>query len=147
VTTPHLTDDLKRDEGCVLEAYPDPLSGGDPWTVGYGHTGPDIHPGVTWTQEQADTALSSDIGIATRALDEHLPWWREHSDLRQDVLANMTYNMGIGKLEGFHNMLAACQRRDYETAADEMLDSAWANQVGDRADRLASQMRSGEHAD
>ena len=53
------TEEIKRHEGCKLEAYPDPGTGGDPWTIGYGATGPDIHPGVVWSQEQADTDLSN----------------------------------------------------------------------------------------
>ena len=145
MTSPHLTDDLKRDEGLRLEAYPDPLTHAEPFTIGYGHTGPEVHLGLTWTQEQADQALDADIGRACRALDGNLPWWRSMSDLRQDVLANMCFNLGIGKLEGFHNTLAAMKAHDYESAADHMLDSAWARQVKGRATRLAEQMRSGEH--
>jgi lysozyme len=47
----------KQWEGCVLTAYPDPISGGDPWTIGYGSTGPGVVPGLVWTQEQADDDL------------------------------------------------------------------------------------------
>jgi lysozyme len=157
MTTEYLISDLKGDEGLRLKAYPDPLSGAEPYTCGYGHAGPDVTPSTTWTQTQADAALDSDIGVAARALDEHLPWWRDHSDLRQDCMANMCFNMGVGKLEGFHNMLAAWQARDYETAAAEGMDSNWARQVGDsppsdkwpvgqRAYRLMQQLRTGERA-
>jgi lysozyme len=41
---------IKRFEGCVLEAYPDPGTGNDPWTVGWGSTGPGIRKGVVWTE-------------------------------------------------------------------------------------------------
>jgi len=44
---------LKTWEGCILTAYPDPASGGDPWTIGYGHTGPEVSPGLTISQAQA----------------------------------------------------------------------------------------------
>lgn len=47
----------KQWEGCKLSAYPDPISGGDPWTIGYGSTVAGIGPGVTWTQAQADDDL------------------------------------------------------------------------------------------
>ncbi len=144
MTTANLIADLQRDEG-LRSAYPDPLSHAEPYTIGYGHTGPEVHLGLTWTQAQCDAALQSDIGIATRALDTHLSWWRSMDDLRQDVLANMCFNMGIGKLEGFHNTLAAMKAGDWQAAHDGMLASAWARQVGQRANRLAEQMLTGEH--
>lgn len=54
-------DNIKRFEGCVLHAYPDPGSGGDPWTIGYGATGPGIKQGATWSQEQANDRLAADV--------------------------------------------------------------------------------------
>lgn len=146
MTTPFLPEDLRRDEGLRLEAYPDPLSGGEPFTIGYGHTGPEVHKGLVWTEAQASNALDADIAHACGLLDQHIPWWRELDGLRQDVLANMTFNMGWGRLSGFQHMLAAAKAGDYAKAADEMLDSAWSRQVGHRATRLAEQMRTGEHA-
>ncbi len=65
--------------------------------------------------------------------------------IRQDVLANMCFNMGIGTLMTFHNTLAAMHDQRWEDAAEGMLASKWASQVGARADRLAEQMRTGEH--
>lgn len=52
---------IKKWEGCKLTAYPDPGTGGAPWTIGWGATGPGIGPGVVWTQEQADRRLESDL--------------------------------------------------------------------------------------
>lgn len=52
---------IREFEGCKLEAYPDPGTGGDPWTIGYGATGPGIEPGVVWTQEQAEERLLEDV--------------------------------------------------------------------------------------
>jgi lysozyme len=60
---------LKSNEGCLLFAYDDAndrrIEPGDPvqgtLTIGYGHTGPDVTPGLTWTQQQADAALATDI--------------------------------------------------------------------------------------
>ena len=45
---------IKSFEGCELTAYPDPGSGGDPWTIGYGHSWPVVVPGLTIDQNQAD---------------------------------------------------------------------------------------------
>ena len=52
---------VKEFEGLRLTAYPDPASGGDPWTIGYGATGEGIHRGIVWTQAHADTRLSADL--------------------------------------------------------------------------------------
>lgn len=59
---------IKRFEGCaklraggMVEAYPDPGTGGAPWTIGWGATGPDIGPGTLWTQAQCDARLEADI--------------------------------------------------------------------------------------
>lgn len=59
---------IKRFEGCAkkrrdgkVEAYPDPGSGGDPWTIGWGATGPGIGPGTVWTQDACDARLEADL--------------------------------------------------------------------------------------
>ena len=135
MTTPQLVSDLQRDEGLRLSAYPDPLSGGEPYTIGYGHTG-GVHVSEVWTQEEAETTLLQDIAVAEQSLDRSLPWWRELDDVRQDALCNMCFNLGISRLLGFHNMLVDLQANDYDGAASEMLDSKWAVQVGARAQRL-----------
>lgn len=137
--------DIKREEGLRLTAYPDPLSGGDPWTIGYGSTGPGIAKGVVWTQAQADAALEADAARACRALDASMPWWRGLDIPRQAVLLDMCYNLGIGGLEAFHNTLAAVKTGQWAKAAAGMLDSLWAKQVHARADRLAEQMLTGIH--
>jgi lysozyme len=87
--------------------------------------------------------LANDIRDVEVQLDKHLPWWREMNDVRQNVLANMCF-MGIGKLLGFKNTLAFMQAKRYDAAAVGMLDSLWAKQVGQRAVRLATMMRTGE---
>lgn len=53
---------LHHFEGCRLEAYPDPGTGGDPWTIGWGHTGPEVHKGLKWTQQKADAVFIVDLG-------------------------------------------------------------------------------------
>lgn len=146
MTTPYLLADLRQDEGLRLHAYPDPLSGGEPFTIGYGHTGPGIHLGLTWTLVQAEAALVADVGTVFDGLDAHLSWWRTLDDVRQDVICNMAFNLGVGKLLGFKNTLAMIRTGDYAGAASNMLLSAWARQVGARARRLSVQMRTGVHA-
>ncbi|KVK77799.1 MULTISPECIES: lysozyme family protein [Burkholderia] len=91
---------------------------------------------------EIDLMYQNDIADTEAWLDRNLPWWRTLDPVRQRVLMNMAFNMQ-GKLLGFRNFLAAAQRADWSVAAAEMLDSLWARQVGDRAKRLASMMRSG----
>ena len=63
--------------------------------------------------------------------------------MRQRVYVNMTFNLGSTRLALFKKMHAAVEAKDWEKAAEEMLDSKWATQVKGRADRLAEMMRSG----
>jgi lysozyme len=144
VTTPYLASDLRRDEGLRLHAYPDPLSGGEPYTIGFGHTG-GIAPDTVWTLAQAEDALASDIAAACRGLDVVLPWWRSLDDVRADVLVNQAFNLGVTKLLTFTTYLSLVKAGDYAAAAADELHTAWARQVGARATRLAEQMRTGVH--
>lgn len=142
---------VARDEGCLLHAYPDPLSGGHPYTVGYGATGSDIGPDTVWTQEQADADLDSRLSALCVQLDMSLTWWTALSAPRAAVLLGMAYNLGLHGLFGFPHMLACCQASDWSGASAQMLDSTWAKQLhydpahplASRPGRLAEQMRTG----
>lgn len=146
MTSQYLILDLKSDEGFRAEAYPDPLSGGDPWTVGFGSTGPNIKRGTVWTEAQAETALVTRVSAIAETLAQTLDWYAALSDLRQDVLCNMAYNLGTQGLLAFHHTLTAMSLNDWEAAARGMLASKWTTQVPNRAKRLAEQMRTGVHA-
>src|SRR5579863_8629908 len=87
--------------------------------------------------------LANDITETTDALAAALPWFPSLDGPRQGVLINMAFNMGIEGLSGFRNFLTACSHQDWSEAADQMMESQWARQVGDRAVRLSSQMRTG----
>lgn len=94
--------------------------------------------------DEAYRMLNNDLEDVTADLTTYLPWWEKLDEIRQRVLVNMCFNMGIKRLLGFKNMLAATERGDYATAAAEMLDSKWHHEdVGIRAERLADQMRLG----
>lgn len=95
-----------------------------------------------FAESEIDLMLNNDIDLVTQALDRSLPWWRQMNEARQNVLANMGF-MGIGSLMLFVNTLAAMKAGRYDVAADEMLKSKWAGQVGARATRLAEVMRTG----
>ena len=140
MTTSYLAGDIATEEGRRLVAYRDTRG---VWTIGDGHTGPEVHEGLVWTNAQCDAALRADIAAVYRGLDEHLPWWRTLADVRQDVLADMAFNLGLKGLLEFRQMLAAVQAGNYHRASADMLISAWANEVGGRATRLAAMMRLG----
>ena len=97
-----------------------------------------------FSEDEMDLMLRNDIKGAEGDLDRRLPWWRQMSEARQNVLANMCFNLGIDRLLGFVNTLTLMKAGRYDAAAAEMLDSKWAKQVGDRAVRLAATMRKGE---
>ncbi len=95
------------------------------------------------TQAEAFALLENDIDEVCRELDQVCPWWRQMTDRRQQVLADMCFNLGLGRLKGFVNTLAFMKAGEYDKAADGMLASLWASQVGTRAQRLARMMREG----
>ena len=81
-------------EGCRLTAYPDPATGGDPYTIGYGATGPGIHKGVTWTQQQADKRLEQDVTRFVDGVRSMLK--RPATDNQLGAMTSLAYNIGIG---------------------------------------------------
>jgi lysozyme len=91
---------------------------------------------------EIDLMYANDIADTEAFLDRNVSWWRSLDPVRQRVLMNMAFNM-LGRLLEFKNFLAAAQQGDWQRAADEMLDSKWARQVGARATRLAAMMRAG----
>lgn len=97
-----------------------------------------------FSEDEIDLMLKNDIDLVVRELDRIAPWWRGLSDARQNVMANMTYNLGANRLLGFKKFLTYAQAGRFDAAAGEMLDSLWAKQVGARAQRLADLMRKGE---
>ena len=134
---------IAQDEGCRLTAYPDPLSGDEPYTVGYGATGPSIAAGTVWTQDEADADLGARTEAICASLDTTLPWWRGLDAVRAAVLVNMQYQLGSHGLLGFPNALACIQASEWVGASYQMMASAWARQTPNRAKRLAAQMQTG----
>ena len=73
-----------------------------------------------------------------------LPGWHALSDVRQRVLAEMCFQLGLGGVQAFKKMLAAIVDGNFAQAADEMLDSQWASQTPGRAHRLSQMMRTNQ---
>lgn len=95
------------------------------------------------TYHEAMMLLRNDIEEITGQL-EHFAWYQSLGPVRRKVLVDMCFNLGVGGLMGFQKMIEALKRADYETAADEMTDSRWYKQVGERGRRLERMMRTGE---
>ncbi len=136
--------ELRRDEAVRYVLYYD--TKGIP-TTGVGHNLQASPLPAGWTyplsDAQVDQLLNTDLGNTFAQLDHSLPWWRGLDEVRQRVVANMCFNMGIGTLLEFHNTLGAMQRGSYAIAAAGMKASAWYGEVGDRAVRLCQAMETG----
>jgi lysozyme len=132
-----LADQLKRDEGWKTYPYADTVG---KLTIGYGRNLSDV--GIS--PEEGDRLLENDIRAATVSLESHYPWIMGLDSVRQGVLLNMTFNMGIAGLSQFKDFLQKVKDGDYGGASSSMLASKWAVQVGSRAFRLSKQMHTGE---
>jgi len=132
--------ELRRDEGVVPYAYKDSLGY---WTIGVGRL-IDRRKGGRLSDDEIDYLLANDIRRVDAELDARLPWWRGLDPVRQRVLQNMAFNLGTAGLLGFKNTLAAVKAKRWSDAAAGMLASKWARQVGERAERLAHMMKTGD---
>jgi len=142
-----IEDQLKRDEALRLVPYQDSVKGD--WTAGYGHDltadGGSIK---VITIQQADEWLQEDIAHARAELAQHLSWYTNLPTVYQGVLENLCFNLGIGiagetGLLAFVNTLSLIKAGRYQDASDELLRSKWATEVGQRAHRLYTQLRTG----
>lgn len=96
------------------------------------------------TAAESAYLLGNDIDHHWRELVKALPWVEQLDEVRQHVLLDMAFNLGIAGLLGFKNTLATIKAGDFQKASVMMLDSRWAKQVGGRADRLATMMATGK---
>jgi lysozyme len=131
---------VKLGEGLRLRSYPDPLTGGAPWTIGYGHTGADIGPRMSCSEIDAENWLEDDLSVAMAGLDLQERWWRDLPPDGQRVIVELVFNMGLAHLRGFHRFLNDLQAGRFALAAAELMDSLWATQVKSRSARLAARI-------
>jgi len=140
---------LRFHEGIRYELYQDSLGN---WTYGIGRN---VVANPLNTQEQLmllafgrhsdrvlDFMLDNDIKDAAAACESTLGFYPEMSEVRQAVVLDMVFNLGVRGFLSFEKFRAALADAAWQRAADEMLKSKWAIQVGPRASRLSEMMRS-----
>jgi len=140
-----LQEDLKIDEGVIYRVYLDHL--GLP-TFGIGHliTESDPEHGLEVdtpvSPDRVDEAFETDVETVIEDCERLYIQWEHLPEEVQLIIANMMFNMGYTRLSKFKGMKAGVDSRDWDKAADEMVDSRWYRQVTNRADRLVQRMRS-----
>ena len=139
-----LREQLKIDEGCVYEIYNDHL--GYP-TFGIGHLvieGDPEYPGEEGepvSPDRVKEAFESDLEEVLRDCNILYPDFADLPEEAQQIIANMMFNLGRPRLSKFVGMKRGVDAKDWNAAADEMVDSRWYRQVGARAERLVNRMR------
>lgn len=136
-----LRSQLQREEGRRNKAYRDTRG---IWTIGIGHTGPEVREGLVWTDEQIDAAFDRDVLEHSGEVQQAIPWMLNLDAARQVVLYQMAFQMGVAGLLKFTNTLGAVREGRWADAARGMRNSLWAKQTPARALRLAKQMETGE---
>ena len=139
-----LREEIAYDEGSVNEIYLDHL--GLP-TFGIGHLVLDSDPeygqpvGTPVSEDRCNSAFDEDVKTV---LNDCSILYDDFDDLPEEaqrIIANMMFNMGRPRLSKFKGMKRGVDARDWNAAADEMVDSNWYRQVTKRADRLVARMR------
>lgn len=139
-----LEEELEYDEGVKYEIYLDHL--GLP-TFGIGHLVREEDPehgepvGTPVSEKRVSAAFNADINTTLEDCEKLYGDFHELPDEAKLIIANMCFNLGYPRLSKFKGMKAGVDARDWNRAADEMVDSKWYNQVPNRAERLVARMR------
>jgi len=133
-------DMLRRHEGFSRWAYQDTVG---KWTVGIGRN-IDKNGGPGITEEEALHLLANDLQNTSVAMEKTFPWFSGMNEARQAAILDMAFNIGLPSFQRFRQTIALLEQENYAAAADEMLRSTWAAQVGARATELAGIIRTGE---
>jgi lysozyme len=106
---------IKRNEGCRLNAYQDSVS---VWTIGYGHTGPDVSEGQHITQDQAEALLRQDLEKFQDGVDDAIAG--DTADNQYGAMVSLAFNIGLGNFRG-SSALRTHNGGDHHAAADAFL--------------------------
>ena len=140
-----LRQEIESDEGCKYEIYKDHLGY---LTFGIGHLVKESDPehgqeeGTAVSEERVAKAFQEDIDQVLADCDKLYGDYEELPEEVRLIIANMMFNLGYPRLSAFKGMKAGVDARDWNKAADEMVDSRWYKQVPNRAERLVQRMRS-----
>ena len=140
--TESLEDRIKRHEGFRSKPYLDTTGN---WTIGFGHklTDDQAQEYANGIDEiTAEDILEKDITAAQAELNHALLWVSNLNDTRHGILVEIAFQLGLHGLLLFRRMLAALQDGDYQTAANEMLNSVWHTQTPERCEELSNLMAS-----
>lgn len=105
----------KKFEGLSLTAYQDQVG---VWTIGYGHTGPEVHGGLTITEDQADLLLHSDVAAAVACVNRAVT--AGITQCQFDALVDFVFNLGCGRLLG-STLLRHVNAGEFDQAAPQFL--------------------------
>ena len=131
-----LKQELTIDEGKRSKPYVDTVG---KTTIGVGRNLTD----VGLSDDEIDMLLTNDINKSFSQLVVALPFVSTLSETRQRALTNMAFNLGINGLLGFKNTIVLLQTGKFDDAAKALLNSKWATQVGNRANRIALMIKEG----
>ena len=130
--------DLKRHEGLVLHEYKDHLGYS---TIGYGRL-IDERRGGGISEQEAEYLLGNDIDKVSAALQDQAGYRKAPAQVKRALL-NMGFQLGVRGLLNFRRMWTALEQKDYAMAAEEALDSRWAEQTPNRAAEVAAWIADG----
>ena len=117
---------IKEFEGCHLKAYPDPLTGGAPITIGWGSTrrrdGSRFMMGNVITQEEADDLLLYDIEQRFLPSLQRIPYWNEMNENQQGALLSFAYNLGAGFYgsSNFNTITRVLKSKEWDKVPDTL---------------------------
>lgn len=136
---------IAKHEGKKANVYKDSV-GID--TIGIGHNLQASPMPADWTQpltdDQIDQLFQADLQKATEAVTSAIPWFANLDEVRQAVVIDMAFNMGIHTLLTFTHTLGCIEAGNWQAAATGMMQSKWAEQVGKRAEEDAQMMVTGQ---
>jgi lysozyme len=106
----------KRQPDGTFKAYPDPGTGGDPWTIGWGSTGSDIKPGTVWTQQQCDDRFSKHVAEFAQSVTKAIGS-APTTQHQFDAMVSLAYNIGANAFAK-STVLKRHIAKDYKGAAE-----------------------------
>lgn len=128
---------IKKYEGCRLEAYPDPATNNDPWTIGYGHTGPEVKKGLKITLDQAEEYLKTDLIKFENYIHNYVTVIITQNQF--DALISFTYNEGPVNLKN-STLLKKINNNEFKEGAEEF--AKWNKGAGKVMDGLTKRRAS-----